>query len=188
MNSKRSLLIVLPLVALLVAGCGQFGSNDSSGSHGMLSGIADMARKKIAEQNIEIGGDSGLPKAELTPQGDLLIDGRKIAANANQHALLLKYRQLLESIAVEGVDVGVQGANLAGKAVHEALSSAVSGKSKDTEDRVKSDAEKVKASARTLCEKLPALLSSQQELAAALPEFRPYARMTAADMKDCNAS
>lgn len=186
MNAKRSFLIVIPLLALLAAGCDRFGSNDSSGSHGMLSGLADMARKKIAEQNLEIGSDSGLPRAVLTPQGDLLIDGRKVAANASQHALLLKYRQMLESISVEGVDVGVQGANLAGKAMHEALSNAVSGKSKDAEDRVKSEAEQVKASARTLCGHLPALLSSQQQLAAAMPEFRPYARMTPADLKHCD--
>ena len=32
---------------------------------------------------------------------------------------------------------------------------------------------------------LPALLSSQQALAASLPAFKPYARMTQSDIDDC---
>ncbi len=183
MNTKRSALIALPLAALLLAGCGQGGSSKA----GFLSGVADMARQKIHENNLRIGSDSGLPKAELTPQGDLLIDGRKIAANAQQHQLLLNYRHVLESIASEGLDVGMQGADLAGKAVSETVSGVVSGREDEAKQRVREQAEQVKDSARDLCKKLPDLLKAQEELAAAMPEFKPYARMTPGKLKDCQA-
>ena len=147
-----------------------------------------MARQKITENNLQIGSGSGLPKAELTPQGDLLIDGRKIAANANQHELLLKYRHVLESIAIEGVDVGMQGAQLAGNAVQEAVSGATSGNSDAAKAHIKAEAEQVKNSARDLCKKLPDLLSAQNELAAAMPEFKPYARMTPDKLKNCKVN
>jgi hypothetical protein len=181
MNTQRSLFVALPLAALLLAGCGQGGSSKG----GFLSGVSGMARQKILENNMEIHGDSGLPKAELTPQGDLLIDGRKIAADAKQHELLLKYRHVLESIAIEGVDVGMQGADLAGKAVSETVSGALSGHADEAKEHVRAEAEQVKNSARDLCKKLPDLLNAQNELAAAMPEFKPYARMTPDKLKKC---
>lgn len=182
MNTKRNFFLAVPLAALLLAGCGQ----DGSPKGGFLSGVSDMARQKIRENNLQIHGDNGLPKAELTPQGDLLIDGRKIAADARQHELLLKYRHVLESIAIEGVDVGMQGANLAENAVRETVSGALSGHSDEAKEHVRAEAEQVKTSARGLCEKLPELLSAQNDLAAALPEFKPYARMTPDKLKNCN--
>ena len=36
-----------------------------------------------------------------------------------------------------------------------------------------------------LCKQLPGMLASQQALAASLPAFKPYARMTQADIDDC---
>jgi hypothetical protein len=183
MNTHRKLFLALPLAALLLAGCGQGGSSKG----GFLSGVSDMARQKILENNMQIGGSNGAPKAELTPQGDLIIDGRKVAANAQQHELLLKYRHVLESIAIEGVDVGMQGANLAGNAVRETVSGALSGHSDEAKERVREQAEQVRTSARDLCKKLPDLLNAQNELAAAMPEFKPYARMTPDKLKKCDA-
>ena len=40
-------------------------------------------------------------------------------------------------------------------------------------------------SAAKLCGRLPDMMASQQKLAAALPEFRPYATMTQDDIDDC---
>lgn len=38
-----------------------------------------------------------------------------------------------------------------------------------------------------LCRNLPGLYASQQALAAAVPEFRPYASMTPEDVHNCEA-
>lgn len=161
----------------------------------------DKAREKVRNENISISGDfhiggpdvrigdvhrdSGLPKAEITPQGDLLIEGRKVAVDPAQHALLVDYRGRIEQIAFTGMDIGVQGADLAGKAIGEAFAGIFSGKTDEIEQRVEAEADAIKASARQLCDQLPALYQTQQALAASLPEFRPYATMDQDDIDDC---
>ena len=53
------------------------------------------------------------------------------------------------------------------------------------EQRMEAQGEKIEAEAMKLCVQLPPLLASQQALAASLPEFKPYARMTQDDIDDC---
>lgn len=163
----------------------------------------DKARAKLATENISLtdfhasGNHKGVvvttddqsddtrPKAEITPQGELLIDGRKIEANAQQHALLLQYRKQIEAVAGAGMDIGVQGAELGVKAATEAIKGIFSGNPDDVEQRVEAEAEQIKLSARKLCDQLPAMLETQTALAAAMPEFRPYATMDEDDIDDC---
>lgn len=163
----------------------------------------DKARAKLATENISLTDfhvsghhngitvtsdedpNDGRPKAEITPQGDLLIDGRKIEANAQQHALLLQYRKQIEAVAGAGMDIGVQGAELGVKAATEAIKGIFSGNPDDVEQRVEAEAEQIKQSARKLCDQLPAMLETQTALAAAMPEFRPYATMDQGDIDDC---
>lgn len=126
------------------------------------------------------------PKAEITPKGDLLIDGKAVAIDANQRTLLLEHRALIIGIAESGMDIGIQGADLAATAMGEAFKGLLSGKSeKDIEKSVEAQADAIKQSAAKLCTRLPGLMASQQKIAAALPEFKPYATMTAEDIDDC---
>ena len=163
------------------------------------------ARKKLATENISVNGgvrvshgDHGginvfsddendkRPKAEISPKGDLLIDGKAVAINAEQRAMLLEYRAHVISVAESGMEIGVQGADLAAKAMGEAFKGIFSGKSEqDIEKSVEAEAGKIKLAATKLCGKLPAMMSSQQKLAAALPEFKPYATMTQEDIDEC---
>jgi hypothetical protein len=164
------------------------------------------ARKKLATENISLNdgvrvnagkgggvsvfshddGKDARPKAEITPKGDLLIDGKAVAINADQRALLLEYRAHIIGIAESGMEIGVQGADLAAKAMGEAFKGIFSGKSEqDIEKTVEAEASNIKMSAAKLCGRLPAMMASQQKLAAALPEFKPYARMTQDDIDEC---
>lgn len=161
----------------------------------------DKARAELATENIDLdklhvsgnrGGinittsdDTGKPKAEITPGGDLLVEGRKIEATAEQHALLLQYRRQVEGIASAGMEIGAAGADLGVKAATEALKGIFSGNTDDIEQRVEAEAEKIKASAMKLCDQLPAMLDTQTRLAAAMPEFRPYATLEQSDIDDC---
>jgi len=199
MNTKRKFVTVtsLLLAGMVAAGCSRTGGSNASTDAGarpasvstdFFAGIASEAQSKIAGQNLSLSNDNtGLPKAELTPQGDLLIAGNKVAVTAEQHALLLRHRELLERVAVAGVKVGMQGVDLAGKAIGNAISGAISSDNAGAQARIDTDAAKIKATARQLCDELPALLDSQQKLAAALPEFRPYASMTTDNAKDCHS-
>ena len=209
--STIALALMLPLAA-----CGQSGQADSppavadsapqaaasvsektssviSGSiqKAMAKAKRELATRNIDVNSVHIGGSrhsdkDARPKAEITPQGDLLIAGRKVAATPAQQTLLLEYRKQIVRIAEAGIDIGTQGADLGINAAREALWGAFSGKSdKDIEAAIKPQTDKIQAAAAKLCLRLPGLLSAQQQLATAMPEFLPYATMQQKDIDDC---
>lgn len=206
--SALALAMLLPLAA-----CGQPDQADTtdstasapddaadkasrSGISGEIHKAMQEARQELASKNIDVNsvhiGDSrsddkdSRPKAEITPQGELLIAGDKVAATPAQQTLLLGYRQQILGIAEAGMDIGEQGAELGVNAAREALWGAFTGKSdEDIEASIKPHTDRIEAAAMKLCQRLPALLSTQQELAAAMPEFRPYATMQQQDVDDC---
>lgn len=148
--------------------------------------IAD-AQKKLATENMSLHEHAGLPKAELTPAGELLIDGKPVAMTAEQKTLGHAYRTELQGVASDGIAIGLEGAKLGIDAAATALKGVLSGKSDDevgkqTEAAVK---ERLKPQVEKLCARLPSLLQAQQAWAAAQPEFRPYATMDESDVKDC---
>lgn len=158
---------------------------------GIQQAKRDLASKNIDVNNLHVGRGRRAskhvgPSAEITPAGDLLIDGQTIAATPAQHAQLLDYRKQLVGVAEAGMDIGAQGADLGIRATKQALLGALGGQSdKDIEAAIKPQAKKIEAAALLLCKRLPDLLSSQQKLAAAMPEFRPYATMQQKDVDDC---
>ena len=159
------------------------------------------ARKELATQNISISDGfninvngheihnkgENLPKAEITPQGDLLIEGKAVSITPAQRQDLLTYRARIIGIAEAGMAIGGKGADLAGEALGGVVGAIFGGKEgeKAFEQRMEAQGKKMEAEAMKLCTQLPGLLSSQQALAASLPEFKPYARMTQADIDDC---
>lgn len=143
--------------------------------------------------NINVNGkqvhtaEAGLPKAEITPQGDLLVEGKAVAITAEQRQQLLAYRGRIIGIAEAGMAIGVQGADIAGEALAGVTGVIFGGKEggQAFEQRMQAQGKKIEAEAMKLCTQLPGLLDSQQALAAALPAFKPYARMTQDDIDDC---
>ncbi|QDY48659.1 hypothetical protein [Stenotrophomonas maltophilia] len=144
----------------------------------------DDARKDIAQGNIKISADKQ-PRAEITPDGRLLIAGKEIAANDIQRRHLQDYRGHVVAIAMDGMDVGLAGAKLGASAAGEALKGIFSGDSEGVEKRINAEAEKIEAQAKRICDRLPAMLASQQALARELPAFKPYATMDQGDVDDC---
>ncbi len=197
-------LTSLGLGALLLVGlsaCGQkpapATSNDAAATAGDAAAATtrlgqkvreatEKAREKMATSNISVSeGASTLPKAEITPQGDLLIGGKQVTINEQQRALLLQHRANVTAVALAGMEIGVQGADLGMRAAGEAIKGIFNGNTGEIEKKIEAEAEKMKLSAAKLCEKLPALQESQQALAAAIPEFKPYANMKQADVDGC---
>lgn len=143
--------------------------------------------------NINVNGheihskDANLPKAEISPQGDLLIEGKPVAVNAAQRQQLLAYRGRIIGMAEAGMAIGVQGADIAGEALTGVVGAIFGGKEggQAFEQRMEAQGKKIEAEAVKLCTQLPGLLSTQQALATSLPAFKPYARMTQEDIDDC---
>ena len=152
----------------------------------------ELVTKDINVNSVHINGEGhhtdtgGLPKAVITPQGELVIAGKTIPATPEQHTLLTDYRQHIINIAEAGMDIGASGASLGTSAAKAAIFGALTGKSdKEIEESIKPQTATIKAAALKLCLRMPDLLTSQQKLAAAMPEFRPYATMTQKDVDDC---
>lgn len=211
----RNLLAIALLAAAPLLGCSQppappapaaapappAAAADQSFIGRQVGSAIEQARKELATQNISISdgidinvngrqwktGDDSLPKAEITPQGDLLIEGKAVAITAAQRSELLAYRGHIVGIAEAGMAIGAQGANIAGHALSGAVGAIFGGKDgeKEFEQRMQAQGRKIEAEAMKLCARMPGLLSSQQALAASLPEFKPYARMTQEDIDDC---
>ncbi len=195
------LLLPALLLCLPLAACGNHETDQSSGKpvvdadaiekgivHGTEKTRSKMAEKlkaKMAHGNINISDEKD-NKAEITPKGDLLINGTPVAIDAQQRALLLDYRKQVEQIALAGMDIGVAGAQLGAKAAGEALRGVFSGNTDDIEKNVNAEAAKIEEQAKRLCTLLPEMMAKQQALAAILPAFKPYATMDQSDIDDCH--
>lgn len=192
MNLLRMLpatLLCLPLMA-----CGGTSTPDKTAGKAVAeatSGVGETvkkamadAHKEIVEGNIKISSDNQ-PDAEITPDGHLLIGGKDVPADANQRRQLQAYRGHMVAMATEGMEIGLAGATLGANAAGEALKGIFNGDSDGIEKRVNAEAAKIEAQAKRLCERMPAMLASQQALAASLPAFKPYARMDQSDVDDC---
>lgn len=165
----------------------------------------DEARQKMATENVSVSGDmdiqvgsarvnrskprdaagNPLPRAEISPQGDLLVDGTAVAVTPAQRQMLLDYRGHILDVAGVGMTLGAKGADLGMQAAGGAIKGIFTGQMDEFEKRIEAEAAVIEAEALKLCDRLPALLASQQALAASLPEFRPYATMTQDDIDDC---
>lgn len=128
------------------------------------------------------------PRAEISPQGDLLIEGKAQAINADQRKQLLTYRGQVVQIASTGIDIGQRSAEAALDAVDGSswvglLFNAVTGRMERRIKRVVR--QQVEPAVRGICLQLPAVRASQQRLASSLPQFRPYATLEPDDVEDC---
>jgi hypothetical protein len=166
-------------------------ADDGSGPRTALGRVVgkamDEARAELENGNISLSAsDRDTPKAEITPQGDLLVGGRAVTITPAQRTLLQEYRGHVVAVASRGMDIGMQGADLAARAMGEALKGIVSGKSEaEIERNIEAEADAIQVAAHALCNRLPDMLASQRRLAAALPAFVPYATMTESDLEDC---
>lgn len=184
-------LLLVPLLAL--AGCG--GSEDADARDGTLAEkVVREVREEMATENLSVGGgNKDLPRAEITPEGVLLVDGRAVPMDEAQKALAIEYRRNMAAVAEAGASIGMEAAGLAKDSVVAAIEGVFSGESQETleaqvEAQVKQKAEGIEAAARSLCGHLPALLASERALADAVPEFAPYAEMDESDVDDCHVN
>ena len=144
------------------------------------------------DNNLDFGdsrrADKKLPKAEITAQGDFLIEDKKVAVDPSQRRQLLAYRARLIEVAKYGIDIGQRSADAALDAIGNGsiaglLFGAMTGSiERKVERTVK---QQVEPAVRGLCRQLPGLRDSQQQLASSLPQFKPYATLEADDIADC---
>ncbi|NYZ64134.1 hypothetical protein [Luteimonas deserti] len=131
--------------------------------------------------------DAALPRAEITPAGDFLIAGAPVAIDADQRRQLLAYRSEILAVAHAGIDIGEASALAAIDAVDRGVWRMVLGAfTGSLERRVERTVRTtVEPAALQLCDRLPAVMAAQHQLAADLPAFGPYASLQPADITAC---
>lgn len=178
-------LLLVPMLAL--AGCG--GNDDNGDTMSLSEKVTREVREEMARENLDLGRGNGLPRAELTPEGELLIDGEAVGLDPAQRELAVAYRGHVAAIAEAGAGLGMQSAELAKESIGIAINGLLSGEgTAAVEKNAKEKAKEIETVAMSLCERLPALYESQQALADAVPEFAPYAGMDESDIDDCHVN
>ena len=207
MNTKHAAaILLLAAVAPFAAHAGSVRSEVRSDLADARAEVrADMAKERaeLESGNLSLDGlhfgkdrksrhgvgghDADRPEGEITPAGDFLVDGKPVAIDPAQRAQLLAYRSQVIDLAKLGLDAGERAAMLAIDATDvgmirlffSAMSGSLERKVKDTVAR------EIKPAVLQICRRLPDLRASQQQLAASLPEFRPYATLEERDVADC---
>lgn len=184
LTSRHALRAVVIALALACTACGeqvqqakeeaQKRLDESVGKVGeTVNQALDQAREKLESENLSIGGGDQLPKAEVTPQGELLINGVALPLSEAQRTAMLGYRQQLLAIAEAGIAMGSDGAQLASQAVSQ-VSGLLDGKVDEAKAKLEAEAQRMAGAGLKLCEQMQGLEATQQQLAALIPEFAPY--------------
>ena len=159
----------------------------------MVDNGVRKARNELENGNIDIDGHVSIQvsadhhaverqsepaQAQITPQGDLLIEGKAVAVTPEQRAMLLDYRRQIIDVAEAGMSMGVKGADLAGKAVLGSTRKRVQWQGRGLRQAHGGRRQEARGARQADCAATRPMRATQQQLAASLPEFKPYATMT----------
>lgn len=182
--------VTLIALAILATACGEAAQNTAESiAAETRKGIAEAtapggevdralaeARRKLHEENLKLEQEGIAAKAELTPQGDLLINGVAVPMTAEQREATLAYRAKVLELADAGMVIGRQGAALGGEAAALAIESLFKDGTGEAQARIEAEAKKIEAAALELCRSTEGLRETQERLVALVPEFAPYAK------------
>ena len=163
---------------ILLAGCAGFRTADNE---------LDAASRKLATENTMLTSKGeNVPDAAITRGGDFLIDGKSVAITPQQRKEVLAYRAQYIEIAQQGIAIGHEGVEAGRRAVVPMVFAALFGASDDAIDAsMNKRLAGVRDATARLCDRLPALMATQQRLAADLPAFEPYATLTPKKIDEC---
>jgi hypothetical protein len=163
------------------------GVAEATAAGGEVDKALAEARRKLHEENLSLQVEGVGPKAELTPQGDLLINGTAVPFTPEQRDAALAYRKEVLAVADAGMAIGRQGAAIGGEAAALAIGSIFGGNAEGAEARIEAEAKKIEAAALALCDQVGGLEAAQERLTALVPEFAPYAKSINVDT-DCKSA
>ena len=90
--------LIVAAATLLLAACGS--PDEAKGAAGgviasLADNVVEEVRQEMETKNLPVGSGSGhdLPKAEVTPEGVLVIDGVAVAMDQKQRDVALAYRE-----------------------------------------------------------------------------------------------
>ena len=125
------------------------------------------------------------PEAIVSDAGEISVNGKQVILDGAQKNLAIGYFTLAKAVRDDGFATGMAGASTALTAISSVVSGLASGEPDKIGQDVEVKAAKVEAQAEKLCRDLRELAATQDALAAALPEFKPYALIGEKEVGDC---
>jgi len=169
-------MICLAALASSATGCTVDTNSDTS-----------LARlRRVDAQHVAVRGREG-PEAIVSAAGEISIDGKRLPLDQPQKDLAARYFATTTLLREDGFATGMAGASTAMTAITSVFSGLASGEPDKIGAAVEAKAAKLEASAEKVCEDLRELATTQNALAAALPEFKAYALITAKDVDKCHS-
>ncbi|GAB2570738.1 hypothetical protein ISP15_01995 [Dyella jejuensis] len=180
----------------LLAACGDHSADRSitfihSGDHHLLSvtgSVNDMAHGSIrlGDGQVTIRAQDA-PDAIITAEGDLRIREQAVAVDPAERALLKAYYTSAMMIRTDGIATGKAGAEVGEQAVKSVATRLANGDPDQIEHDIDAKTKLVKEAAMKICLDLGNTMSSQHQLAATLPAFKPYGNVISpSDVSDCS--
>ncbi|GLQ45566.1 hypothetical protein GCM10007862_06170 [Dyella lipolytica] len=116
----------------------------------------------------------GAPDAMINAKGELQVGDKTIATTPPEQGLLMLYYGNIADVHDTGTEMGKVGAGMGKNALQDKLN----GKSKEETDKdAENGAAQLKTLAKKMCQDHVNMLSVQNQLAAQLPEFKPYGKI-----------
>lgn len=127
-------------------------------------------------------------EARITPDGDLSIRDRRVPVTGEQRRLLRQYSQGIVDIEHQGMEIGRQAVAMVGGMVGTLVSDLLED---DGDKKLDADmnrkAEPLDQAATEICKEVNAQKVLQDEIAAEIPAFKPYAVIHKDADEDCHA-
>jgi hypothetical protein len=122
------------------------------------------------------------PKATISADGAFAIDGKTVTVTPAERSLLIDYNRNVRNVHETGLAMGKTGIKMATKAVENKLSA-----TPDQADKI-AEASNMKKLSLGFCKAEVAIKAAQDQLAAQLPAFKPYAAVIGtSEVTDCES-
>ena len=164
MNHRLWLGTVL-VCGALIAGC------DLNADTTMMDGAIVLKDKQV------ILSPSNQPKATIDSSGNLTIDDKTVSVTPTQQALLMAYYMNV----VDVHNTGIKMAKAGGKVALQALAHTGSA---SKEDKAEGAAQELADMSLGICKDTAGIKTVQDQLAAQLPAFKPYASIVSSASVD----
>lgn len=125
------------------------------------------------------------PDAVISASGDLTIAGKAISLSGPQKELAVRYFAGASAVRDDGLATGMAGAATAVTALSSVVSGLANGEPDKIGPEIDAKAAKIEQHVEKLCRDLHDLATTQDALAASLPDFKPYALIMEKDVNSC---
>lgn len=179
-------LNIFPLAHLALLAC-VLASLAACGTTRSVTRELDAEQARLATANFTLSShDKDAPNAEITPQGDFLVAGKPVTLTPQQHAQMLSYRAQLMQVSEQAFIVAKHGVKVGMRGTAPLVFRALLGESDEEIDQyMHKRLSGVFAEAAKICDRLPAVMTTERQLATSLSAFKPYANLTPAKIEDC---